>query len=250
MKLDGPIWIGSYSDIRIGDRASDALQYVNDAKYVTKDGITQVPLKRWQQAQKFEKELWCDHLPYAKTDRHNEHMVGFDKYIHVPKDLGSVIEVGCGPFTQLQWILSCGHDCTSIALLDPLAASYLSHPNCTYRDRTLSGKPVVIYPHALETMKSDGIFDTAICINVLEHVYDAKKCMTNIVDMLKPNGVLVFHEQTWDNIDLHNVYDVGHPIRIKSSMANDLLLSNFDALYQSSSTGDLGVEIYYVGRKK
>lgn len=74
----------------------------------------------------------------AQSDRNQEHEIGFNYYADVPLNLGNVLEVGCGPFTQLITILN-NRAAKSITLLDPLLNSYLSLPNCTYKDKRLLG---------------------------------------------------------------------------------------------------------------
>ena len=66
-------------------------------------------------------------------------------------------------------------------------------------------------------------FDTAVCINVLEHVRDAKLVMENLVKCLKKGGVLIFHDRVYDGLDITKIYDIGHPIRITSKFLEPFL---------------------------
>jgi len=40
-----------------------------------------------------------------------------------------------------------------------------------------------------------GKFDTLLCINVIEHVWDAYEVLSNMYDALKPGGILIYHDR-------------------------------------------------------
>ena len=76
--------------------------------------------------QEWEAALWSASAAGVTTDRNEHHKRHFDNYAEVPRQLGHVVEVGCGPFTQLQTILPGRPRPASITLLDPLLEKYAS----------------------------------------------------------------------------------------------------------------------------
>lgn len=235
MNLNQPIWIGAHNDVRTDAAAEEALAKVNDSKHMTPTGIISVPQERWKAAQKFELDLW-NHLAYARSDRSNEHLINFGHYESLPQNLGSVIEVGCGPFTQLATILANSHSADSITLSDPLTSEYKKHPGCAYPNDELDRRPVRVLDKALEDLNFKSEFDTLVCINVLEHVRDATKAMHNMTTSIKAGGHIIFHERSWDT-DPTILYDVGHPIRLKSAVIEKFLL-DFTPIYVRSTNID------------
>lgn len=241
MDTSKPLWIGSYTDIREGQAALEALKTASDAKYWQPDvGIIQVDDARWQQAQTFEKDVWLKHARAAESDRNEEHLANFDHYHPLPPDLGNTVEIGCGPFTQLRTILSSGHTASRITLIDPLLSTYLQHPHCAYVDSYLSGIPVQMLTMAAEDFEYPVTFDTIICINVIEHVHNALAVLRNIHTNLKPGGHVVFHERSWDYINIETLYDIGHPIRVKQALL-DSFYSQFTPVFNKNN--------YFIGRK-
>lgn len=62
--------------------------------------------RRWVVAQEWEASQWASAPASQTTDRNAHHLTQFGQYAALPQDLGHVIEVGCGPYTQLQVRLS------------------------------------------------------------------------------------------------------------------------------------------------
>lgn len=234
------IWVGSPHRICTGDEAAEALKNVNDSRYYDEvNGITQVDQERWQEAQQFEESGWIQCWSSMTDDRAEEHATIFDNYKTLPHDLGRVLEIGCGPFTQVKRILH-GRTATSIMLTDPLINAYLDHmANCTYR-QPLHGILTIIQAAPAEALVDTDFFDTIVCINVLEHVFDADAVLHNIRLALKVGGIVVMGERTYDDFDPHQHYDVGHPIRIKSIVLKRFM-EDFEILYQN---GD-----YFIAKK-
>jgi len=216
--MKSPIWIGSPIDVRSGDTALEALAKDNDQHYWQEDvGIVQVDEQRWKQAQQYEADTWMKHHLSASSDRHYEHAKLFNNYQALPDNLGDLLEIGCGPFTQTSMITQ-RHTAKSITLLDPLLEQYKQHPHCLYNK--LSPAPTLIAKRG-EDLDLVGQFDTIICINVLEHVQDAMKVLANIKRALKSGGIIIMGETTYDGLNVNITYDVGHPIRVKSAVLND-----------------------------
>lgn len=217
-------WVGSPVDYRTGDRAKQALAETNDNRYWNDEtGSILVDEERWKQAQVYEKDTWMKHGLGSADDRDAQHTANFGNYEVVPKHLHHCVELGCGPFTQTYNILQ-GRKADTITLVDPLLNEYRRHPHCRYSKLQTPGSPqaprLIATPAEEFEMKG---FDTAIMINVLEHVRDAKKVMENLVGCLRVGGTLIFHDRTYDGLDITKIYDVGHPIRITSKFLEPFL---------------------------
>jgi SAM-dependent methyltransferase len=246
VKTHGKVWIGSPTDVRTGQEAEDALKTESDKQYwVEGDGITKVDEQRWKRAQEFELATWASN-PQLRDDRNNEHAVYFNNYEVLPPDLGSVIEFGCGPFTQLKTILEKDHTANRVTLLDPLLNEYLKHPGCTYKNRKFQDLPTETIAAKAEDVEIQEEFDTAVCINVLEHVQDALSMLGAITQSLKIGGTLVFVDRFYDNLEIDKCYDVGHPIRVMKGML-EAFYSNFEPLFSKEQPGDAW---YFIGRRK
>ena len=217
-KMNNPIWIGSPIDVRHDEAALAALETENDAKYWSDEsGIIKVDSDRWLKAQEYERDTWMRYATDASSDRDADHLSLFDNYDVLPYILGDILEIGCGPFTQTRVILR-GREASSITLLDPLLDHYKSHQYCAYN--TLLPIPSLQAMPA-EDLDDKGQFDIIICINVLEHVRDVNQVLDNIKRALRSGGLVVMGERTYDQLDVTQLYDVGHPIRIKSSVLNN-----------------------------
>jgi SAM-dependent methyltransferase len=138
----------------------------------------------------------------------------FDDYAFLPRELGDVIELGCGPYTNVRLILK-DHTTRRAVCSDPLADEYL-----TFRGRWLAeaaekgiievdNHPIEEAPFAPET------FDVVVLINVLDHVMDAEKCMVTAVGLLRPGGYLIFGQDLNDpeTVGKYEWFEEGHPIR-------------------------------------
>jgi hypothetical protein len=159
-------------------------------------GVAQIPLSLWKIVQQNEFNEWKK--KYLGTDdRGKEHIEGFGNYERLPQNLGKYLEIGCGPYTQTQFIIN--HTFESITLLDPGADNYIKHTaGCTYKDGALKGKKVDILSFGGEKLgdkKYKEAFDTIMAINVVEHIWDAFKFFNNIFNTLRPGGILIYHDR-------------------------------------------------------
>lgn len=240
--MDRPIWVGSLDNIKYDDAAIDAIKNGGDAdNWIQGAGIIKVSKLRWLSAQQFERSGWMDKWLHVSDDRSKEHYKLFDSYNAVWYDLGDVLEVGCGPFTQLRTIL-CNRIAKSITLQDPLINQYFDHPHCGYSDGTISDIPISPINMMLEDYVTNDEFDTLVCINVLEHTMDVELCFRNMLKALKNGGTIIFGERWYDDFDPSKHYCVGHPIRICKSVV-DNFKKNFDILFERDDVG------YFIGRK-
>jgi predicted O-methyltransferase YrrM len=219
-----------YSD----EAARDKLISINDAHYVSPAGIISVSKERWREAQQYERKTWMEQGISAFDDRNHDHLKQFNDYACLKnRQFESVLELGCGPFTNLRLILPLIQGVKKVTLLDPLIDSYLHHPNCTYKDGYLSGFPIDVIPSTIEDYTLQEQFDLVVIINVLEHCYNVPQIFSSIIKLLKPNGILVISDVVVENQDVRatNVYDAGHPIRIKEHYLKSYLEQNFSPLY-------------------
>jgi len=237
-----PTWVGSPERICEGLEAEENIAKINDSKYYTHPdlGIVKVDFDRWQAAQKFEHHGWINCWHDAQSDRNHEHYAIFDGYKALPPNLGTMLEVGCGPFTQSVTILE-NRTANSIVLLDPLLENYPTMPHCSYRSGKLRNLPTTFLPFMAELLEDNEKYDTIVCINVLEHVMDAYLVLNNIHRALKPGGIVVMGERTHDEFHPMKSYDVGHPITIRTPV-----LESYRRFFNIIFTnGD-----YFIGIKK
>lgn len=233
------IFVSSPVDVFYDDDAAAKLETTNDAEFASVRGVVTVSMERWQKAQQYEYETWLHYNMDARTDRNEQHRDGFAGYAALPENVGHIVELGCGPFTNVRYIVD-GHKAKSVTLLDPLIDHYeRQHPNCTYKVWTLYGYDVAHVAEPIERWQTEQRFDTLVMVNTLAHCYDAAEIFKVIRRVLKPGGVLVFHEvpQVYMPLEL---YDVGHPLSLTKAALGEFL-SEFEVMYQS---GD-----YFIGRR-
>jgi hypothetical protein len=254
-----------------GEKAAEAIREQSDAAYLDPhDGVVRVPMDRWQQAQRYERDTWMVANREATDDRNDKHQAGFHGYEALTgRTFQHAIELGCGPFTNLRLI---GQHCTinRCSLLDPLIQEYLQHRHCTYAGgrmlritetalsaflgRTLPGRalrrgvrkiapgtlvnyiPVdEILPIPIEEMPERSAYDLVVMLNVLEHCYDAKVIFDKILSILQPGGVLVFHDKLFTAAeaeeDVRTRFDAGHPLRVRDTFVESFLETNFAPLF-------------------
>lgn len=221
-------------DIQIisGETAEKLIKEKNDAKFFSdKKGIIKVDKNRWKEAQNYERNTWC--ISGGKNcvdDRNLYHKEKFNNY----KDLSSllknnisVIELGCGPFTNLRLIIPLLYKSIKfIDLLDPLIKDYIMYsPNCVYKTGLLEFISVNTINSTIEEFNSTKKYDLTVMINVLEHCFDIDLIFEKVFNMMNDGGILLFADKVMNEHILHewieNVYDAGHPIRISEEYINE-----------------------------
>lgn len=203
-------------------------------------------------------------------DRLYEHVQGFHGYKIIPLELRSIVEIGAGPFTQIQYLLTPFRSIKQITLIEPNALDYMKLNNCAYRGGHLRGHPVSIVSESIESImktrrqlmkqsKSLEYYSAVISINVVEHVRDALEYFRSLYDLLEDNGLLIFHERWYDSPQkadcvLENA-EYLHPIRINKWVI-DTFLEQFQPLYVylNQTTRQIYSPckehgIYFIGRK-
>lgn len=227
------LWIGGPDDVRRGDSALDAIRVENDAHYFSDElGSVKVTQQRWRRAQEYEANGWLRCWSDQQDDRSAEHFEIFKGYQDLKSDLGHVCEIGCGPFTQLKTIIK-GRTATRVTLLDPLLRSYQGLKHCPYRKNSFAGIQTSLRQEMAESLTDFAVFDTIVCINVLEHVMDAFLVLDNLKRSLKAGGTIVFGERAYPDFDPHFTFDAGHPIHVKGKVLDDFK-SNFNVIYSNN----------------
>lgn len=229
-------------------------------------GVAQVPIAFWKLSQDSEAQLWA--RISGSDDRASEHIEGFRSYAALRgKKLGNMIEVGGGPWTQTRRLMEHANvSVDALTILEPNIFNYLKKEDCAYKDGYLrprggmSPVPVSLFPHGSEYLHSFHAFDTLLVINVLEHVQNAYKHLTNIYNSIKPGGLLIFHERYFEKPGMPDGVVLGdnllHPIRV-TKVILDSFLSRFEPIMEhwDGTTGfkvrnmqEKGV--YFIGTKK
>lgn len=235
--MSDPIFVGSPVDVSHGEDARRRLATTNDTAFETKDGVLAVSEARWQQALTYERATWMDYNPQTSSDRNEFHAEQFGDYVALPGDLGNVVELGCGPFTNLRLILK-DRTANSVTLVDPLIKSYIHHPNCAYANEMLAGQDVTLVESAVEDWKTRKKFDTVVMVNVIPHCRDANAVLDTVRKLLKKGGLLVIAEHPREHPAADH-YDVGHPLALKAHVI-EAFYGEFEEVYRN--------EWYFVGR--
>ena len=222
-------------------------------------GVLSVSCERWKGAQQVEK--WFRDRHTKSSDRNSGHEMSFDKYKSLPSDLGYLVELGAGPYTQTQTILK-GRTAKSVTLIEPMLVHYMKDvKNCFYRNGTFKDIPTTFISIPAEEFRTTRKFDTLVMINVIEHVYDALSILNLAVSLIKENGLLIWHERVWDiyngrvrGMGYEKDFDFRlHPIRIKRPIAKQVIFA-FNPLFESWNAPQLRrighKGVYFIGRKK
>lgn len=183
----------------------------------------------------------------------------FDDYRFLPSEIENAIEVGCGPYTNVRLMLD---RCRihHLVLSDPLIRTYVRFKLTLvaemYREAgcTLDDHPLEALPFA------SNYFDLAIKINVLDHVQDAHKCMQNLVNVVRPGGLLIVGQDLTNEEDMEVLRNdagaVGHPIKLDNGWFEPFFQS-FEPVIKKVLSREQGREpshhygtLIFAGRKK
>lgn len=241
-------------------------------------GTAIVPHALWRRAQ-LDERGWAEAVGKhgITDDRSAEHWEGFRGFVDVPAVLGegSLLEVGAGPWTQTKGLLFKRPDLKiqRFAIFEPSADWYEANVNtCSYKtgklrtfNHTSEGKyyhdfPMEIFGRSGESLlQHEGRYDALVCTNVIEHVQNAFAFLQGLHRVLKPGGVLIFHERFYDSPPSADpLLGAGtlHPIRL-TKMVFDQFLQQFHPLLKNdkpttrmvqAALGEKGY--YFIGTKK
>ena len=174
--------------------------------------------KRQQQAFSCETAFW---ETTSVPKRNHDQVLAFQHFQALPKDLGAVLEIGCGPYTKIRLILETRPDLliSHVTLLDPLMREYTSNPKIetSYPNSSLqvNGRtvPTTLVAAQGEEPLSITHYDTVILVNTLEHCSNAVVVLNNVYQSLKAGGILIFGESFAREMELLSS-DACHPIQL------------------------------------
>jgi len=180
--------------------------------YIYEAGVVKSRGDVWTSATLNEFKYWDDQIelnPHINNDRTLEHWEGFDHFQSLNElySFGKIVELGAGPFTQVSYLLEVFSDkpVTSVSLVEPNLFRYVNFQKCPYANGTLKNIPTVLISAPVELIEFRDVFDTLIHINVLEHVQDALLYLEKAYEMLKPGGLLIFHERWFEDPETGNI---------------------------------------------
>ena len=229
-------------------------------------GSTRIDDRRWKWASIAELNAWGGNV--GSDDRSLEISEGFEGYRTIEgMHFHHMAEVGCGPWTQSKFIIEkVGLTVNEITLYDPLAVNYTRDvPKCSYKDGKLLGKiPVTLVTKGGEEFKPEKPVDLLVMINVVEHAYNVFTILQNCFNSLRPGGIFVLHERTFDEkIAAYShvkgivpFWDRLHPIIIRMKIL-EILIDKFETLYLNDAAlskyrwdSPFGKPVFFIGKKK
>jgi SAM-dependent methyltransferase len=226
----------------------------HDVGSMAKPNISdQVTRERWEQAQNWERDFWVE--TQRKRSKYGKNLIWkvlsklgmvsryrgddwnewwkeqFDGYRFLPERIHNVLEVGCGPYTNVRLMLDrCRFD--HLVLSDPLIRTYVKF-KLTFVSEMYQQAACVLDDHPLEELPfaSDN-FDLVVMINVLDHVQDAHQCMENLIRVTRPGGYLIIGQDLTNEEDLKAHHgsegEVGHPITLDKEWFDPYLKEGFE----------------------
>jgi SAM-dependent methyltransferase len=286
-----PIFIDENINILTDNQAIEALSRENDQKFFNKEkGVVKVSLERWKKAQECEKKHWMVKGIKSATDRNEYHFQQFNRYKDIEnKKFDSMLEIGCGPFTNSR-IIAGVCKINNCSLLDPLLMNYVNHPFCSYDQRYLYSEifPLIgkvtrklfsfafksyqkilaqkikikdLFNIPAEQMTTNSTYDLVAMINVVEHCYDAELVFQNILQITHKGSYFLFEDKFYTAETTNNMvrmnYNAAHPLQVDRKVIENFLDKNFEVVYKRIQTNSLTMEgdkiiwddIYYIGKK-
>jgi SAM-dependent methyltransferase len=138
----------------------------------------------------------------------------FHDYKLVPLKQSTVVEIGCGPYTNVRLMLQT-HQIENIYCIDPLAEDYKTLPFSWLKKQSKLGKLHIIAAPGEKVPIQTDLADSLLMINVLDHVQDAIKCLGEAHRILKPGGLFIFGQDLTNDEDMASTgEDKKHPIRL------------------------------------
>jgi len=172
----------------------------------------------------------------------------------LPAALGNVVELGCGPYTNVR-LIRMGRHLSSVICSDPLASHYVQFPRA-WLARAVREGLVGVDQHPIEECPfASDFFELTIMINVLDHVRNARKCIEQAMRITAPGGYLVIGQDLTESGDSHPT-NPGHPFLLTPDQITPLLDTAFERVFykvvpkEEMSEPDMHYgALAYVGRK-
>lgn len=224
----------------------------------THESVLSVDTQQWLDAQEFERRCWVvdnqKNSPFRivmkflhalkKSPRHFFELLAyrdfyagddwnfwwkekFDNYRLLPAHISRALEVGSGPYTNLR-LISKLKKIDEMHCLDPLMDLYRSF-KLNWLAEVAKKRKIFTYIDKGEELKfPDNSFDLVVCNNVLDHVQDSNRCLSEIHRVLKPGGYFVFGQDLSDEEDIARQRRedrgfIGHPIKLHEETLDALL---------------------------
>lgn len=174
-----------------------------------------VPLEKWNEAQAAELNYWRGRM--ADDDDWNQWWRGqFGGFIDLPWMMhDSILEVGCGPYANnIRWFMDQVANWKAIGLEDPLITQYIADGK--YVGKMSKRSDVTISALPLEALRMGRQYGLVLCINVLDHVCDAKLALSKAIAHVEPNGFFIIGQDLTNDEDIANckATDPMHPITV------------------------------------
>lgn len=204
--------------------------------------MTSTTSKRWEIAQNSEKEYWegftKETLLKEEAERHEQKANVLEKewkkYIGLNKN-PRILQIGCGPEDIINY-LSSGKKYA----VDPLAEFYKKKFNLDYSSISF------IEGRAESLPFEDNYFDVVILANVLDHVEQPEKALSEIRRVLKKEGLFHFENLFYQKnfIILSKIYgaakktatgeifNVHHPFMFQLNDLKNLIYQDFSIIHE------------------
>jgi len=201
-----------------------------------------VSSKRWEIAQNSEKEYWesftKESLLKEEAERHEKKAKILEeewkKFIKLNKN-SKILQIGCGPEDVINYI-----SIVERYAIDPLADFYKKKFNLDYSSILFSEARAENLPF------KDNYFDIVILANVLDHVEQPEKVLSEIKRVLKEKGIFhfenIFYQKnfiriakiygTIKKILTGNIFNIHHPFMFRLKDLKRLLSTDFSAIQE------------------
>jgi SAM-dependent methyltransferase len=245
---------------------------------------------RWKEAQQWEEQVWVSAnrnnswlrvawkfvraLSHPRTLarylRYRDYYCGddwnywwmdaMDGYSSLPKRIDKALEVGCGPYTNIRLISQKVH-VKEIHCADPLSQMYKKFRHTWLAEQARADRVHVHDAKGEDLPFQKGEFDLTVCINVLDHVNDAMRCMEELSRVTAPGGFVVFGQDLTNEDDARRhageEEDIGHPILLHEETVTSVLTRTFEPVLQKALPREQGRNpdahyktLIFIGRKK
>ena len=172
---------------------------------------------KWKLAQKLEYLWW---KRYLKKKNPSEYLIKKKQYwdrllneigtsVKLTKD-AVVLDAGCGPSGIYMSLSDCKVDA-----IDPLLNKY-QHLS-VFQPEQYSWTQFKTMP--IEALDVQAKYDVVFCMNAINHVNDLERCYQNLLNALKPGGILVLSTDAHRSQLLKKIFqllpgDMLHPIQL------------------------------------